>query len=260
MTDIPKTEGLEHTFNSVCAEYDKWRPTYVDELYRDIFDAVKINSESNVLEIGIGTGQATLPILKTGCRLTAVELGDKMAEYARGKFRSFTNFSIINTSFENYESPANSFDLIYSATAFHWIDEKTGYTKVFDMLKNGGVFARFANHPDVYKNGDNAEFAAIYAKYLPSSSAHEFTENDAKETADIALKYGFTDISYKLYDRIRTFTADEYVRLLNTYSDHIAMDENAKHCFHEEIRQTIKNNGGMIKIYDTIDLQLARKQ
>lgn len=56
-------KGLETTFNSVYTEYDRWRPNYVKELYDDIFDVKEINPSSNVLQVGIGTGQATLPIL-----------------------------------------------------------------------------------------------------------------------------------------------------------------------------------------------------
>lgn len=56
------TKCLETTFNSVYSKYDRWRLTYVKELYDDIFDVKEINPSSNVLEVGIGTGQATLPI------------------------------------------------------------------------------------------------------------------------------------------------------------------------------------------------------
>ncbi len=49
--------GLETTFNQVSKEYDKWRPTYVADLYDDIFSAKEITPSSTVLEIGIGTGQ-----------------------------------------------------------------------------------------------------------------------------------------------------------------------------------------------------------
>ncbi len=62
-------KGLETTFNTVYSEYDKWRPTYVTKLYEDIFAYKQINQSSNVLEIGIGTGQATMPILEKGCSL-----------------------------------------------------------------------------------------------------------------------------------------------------------------------------------------------
>lgn len=256
------TKGLETTFNSVYTQYDKWRPTYVKELYDDIFDAIEINSSSKVLEVGIGTGQATLPILETGCSLTAVELGDQLAEFSRNKYKSYEKFNVRNLAFQNFECPSNSFDLIYSATAFHWIPEEIGYPKVFEMLKSGGVFARFANHPNKDKERTNLHkaFENIYAKYMPDSlRGAEYSEEDAKNIADIAEKYGFIDISYKIYHRTRNFTADEYVLLLGTYSDHISMEENKRMKFFDEIRGTINDNGGIITIYDTIDLQLARK-
>lgn len=118
---------LKLKFNEVTAEYDKWRPTYVPELYADIMAYSGIDQASRVLEIGIGTGQATLPILKTNCHLTAVEIGDELAAYTRTKFSRYKNLEIMNMAFENYECPDNSFDMVYSASAFHWIPEEIGY-------------------------------------------------------------------------------------------------------------------------------------
>ena len=68
-------DNLIETFDTAVALYDKMRPGYVDDIYRAIFDYVHIDPSSNVLEVGSGSGQATLPILKTGCNLTAVEYG-----------------------------------------------------------------------------------------------------------------------------------------------------------------------------------------
>lgn len=249
-------KGLETTFNSVYTEYNKWRPTYIKELYDDIFDAKEIDQSSNVLEVGIGTGQATLPILETGCSLTAVELGDRLAEFSKNKFKNYEKFNVKNLAFQDFECQPNSFDLIFSASAFHWIPEDIGYTKVFDMLKSGGVFARFANHPYKDKKRNNIH---IYAKYMPGSLVgDEYNDEKAKNRADIAYKYGFIDISYRLYHRTRTFSADDYTSLLGTYSDHIAIEETARMKFFDEIRKAINDNGGIITIYDTIDLQLAR--
>lgn len=84
-------------------------------------------------------------------------------------------------------------------------------------------------------------------------------DKNPKGISNIASKYRFIDISYRLYHRTRTFTADEYTSLLGTYSDHIAIEETKRMKFFDEIRETINDNGGIITIYDTIDLQLARK-
>ncbi|WP_242971915.1 hypothetical protein [Haloimpatiens massiliensis] len=95
---------------------------------------------------------------------------------------------------------------------------------------------------------------------MPNSlRGDEYSEENAKNIADIASKYGFKDISYRLYNRTRTFTADEYILLLGTYSGHIAIEETIRMKLFDEIREAINDNGGIITIYDTIDLQLARK-
>jgi SAM-dependent methyltransferase len=145
-------KGLETMFNAVASEYDKWRSTYVQALYEDIFAYHPIDPSSNVLEIGIGTGQATGPILETGCTLTAVEIGDQLAEYTRQKYRQYHNFQVIHLPFQDYECPPDSFDLIYSASAFHWIPKETGYPKVYDLLKSGGVFVGDAEDIEMVDN------------------------------------------------------------------------------------------------------------
>ena len=112
---------LRLTFNEVSAEYDNLRPRYVDELFTDIIQFSAIDKTKRALEIGIGTGQATLPFLKTGCDLTAIEIGDKLAQYSRGKFATYEHFKVLNQDFESVSLEDNSYDLIYSASAFHWI-------------------------------------------------------------------------------------------------------------------------------------------
>ena len=70
---------------------------------------------------------------------------------------SIKKFSVITGKFEDTVFEDNTFDLVFSATAFHWVPEKIGYEKVFSMLKNGGAFARFANHP--YRDKENVELS-----------------------------------------------------------------------------------------------------
>lgn len=258
--------SLNWTFNTVADTYEKLRPGYVDELYQAILEYKPINNTSSVVEIGIGGGQATLPILKTGCDLLAVDYGENFCKICREKFKEFTNFSAVSGKFEDIVFNGE-YDLVYSASAFHWIPEEIGYKKVYKMLKDGGVFVRFANHPyrDKGKPALSEEMDRIYAEYYykyhkkEPKTPVEYTEQQAYDRALIAEKYGFTDIQYKLFYRTRTFSAKEYITLLGTYSDHIAIEETIRKEFFSKIEEAINRLGGEITIYDTIDLQLARK-
>ncbi len=264
---MPIIKGLEGTFDTVAPIYEKLRPGYVDELYQTIFNYISINELSNVVEVGIGSGQATLPFLQMGCKFSAVEYGEHFSELCREKFKDYPNFSVITNKFENVDFANEAYNLVFSASAFHWVPEEIGYPKVYAMLKSGGVFARFANHPyrDKYNPALAEEIDKIYGLYYykfydrKQEYPKEYSEEDAQFRADIAVKYGFTDIRYALFFRTRTFSAKEYITLLGTYSDHIVIEETIRTEFFSKIEEVINRYGGKITIYDTIDLQLARK-
>ena len=259
--------GLKWTFDKVAENYDKFRPGYVPELYQMVLQTKPLNADSKALEIGIGAGQATLPFLQTGCELKAVEYGSHLAELCREKFKEYPGFSVVNGKFEDAALEKDAYDLAFSATAFHWIPEAIGYAKVYDILKSGGVFARFANRPFRDKGNPalTEEIDRLYGEYYytfhkkKQQTPKEFTEEEAKKLALIAENYGFTDIRYALFHRTRTFTAKEYTQLMGTYSDHIAMDEPIRMTFFAKIEEAIERHGGVFTVYDTIDLQLARK-
>ncbi len=264
---MPVIPGLGWTFDTVAATYEKLRPGYVDALYQDVFAYCPLDASSRAVEVGIGGGQATRPILETGCAVTAVEPGAQFCNLCREKFAAYPKFSVINGKFEESDFPPESCDLVYSASAFHWVPEEVGYRKVFDILKPGGAFARFANHP--WRDKGNPALATAldeaYAKYYHTyyrsvpRLEDEYTEAQALRRAEIAAKYGFTDIRYMLYRRTRAFSAQEYIMLLGTYSDHIALPEDVRLPFFRAVEAAIEVHGGTIHIYDTIDLQLARK-
>jgi len=75
------------SFNEDAANYDKWRPRYTKEMFEDIIRYSDIGAGKQALEVGIGTGQATEPFLKTGCSVTAVELGKNLADFSKEKFK-----------------------------------------------------------------------------------------------------------------------------------------------------------------------------
>ncbi|SDL61732.1 class I SAM-dependent methyltransferase [Paenibacillus jilunlii] len=250
------------TFNEDVENYDKWRPTYCEELFKDIIAYSHLEQGGKAIEIGIGTGQATRPFLETDCEVAAIELGKDLTEYSKLKFREYKNFTIYNTSFEEFACPDSSIDFIYSATAFHWIPEETGYRKASKLLKNDGTLALFWNRPFVSRENDELHqiIQGIYQKYRPSNT--KLIENDTERynnTSKTIQNYGFRDVVFKLYHLTRQFSSTDYVALLNTYSDHRSLPSPAKERFEDEIREAIIKFGDVLMVYDTIDLYLARK-
>lgn len=105
---------FERTFDNTAVGYERSRPDYPEELYQDIFEYRKIDAKSNVLEIGLGTGKATEPILETGCRLVGIEPGENLADLAKENFKDHSNFLLYMNTLQDYACPPESFDFIYS--------------------------------------------------------------------------------------------------------------------------------------------------
>ena len=252
---------LRETFNIDAGNYDSARPDYPRELYDDILRYAGLSDGASVLEIGIGTGQATLPFLERGDRVTAVELGDRLAEYCARKFAGYGNFRVLNGDFIEAALPDQRYDLIYSATAFHWIPKEAGYARVRSLLGPSGALALFWNHPYVRNEADESNRAsmAVYQKYRPDDKVPgPFDESRCEAWTRELAAYGFADIESRLYHRVRTLTSGEYINLIRTYSDHNALPEPVRTAFEADMRRAIDAVGGTIHIYDTIDLYLAR--
>ena len=261
---------LRLTFNEDASNYDKFRPTYIDEMYKDVIGFSSLNSSKSALEIGIGTGQATLPFLKTGCKVTAIELGDKLAQFSREKFVEFKKFEVINQDFESVQLDENVYDLVYSATAFHWIPQEIGLPKVYKLLNSGGVFAWISIHPTPAQEHIHVheKLQKVYNRHsqffgnepVPSPQIRQQqAENKRKDRFNALKQYGFVDVNTKLYFGTRTFNAKDYTALINTYSDHRAMPDDIRIPFLNEIANIIDSYGGKFTLSDTIILGMGRK-
>ena len=246
-------------FEQIPEEFDKWRPRYCDELFNDLIHYANLTPNSKVLEVGPGTGQATDPILNTGCNFTAIELGEVFSHILKEKYQSYPNFKVLNADFETYPFPDNHFDLVYSAAAFQWIPEQIGYPKAYSILKSGGTFTMFMMRADVWPGGGYtdeplfSEIQEVYKKYFKPECEYKCKlDYDARE------KYGFNHLERRKYLKTRTYNADDYVSLISTHADHITLKEPNKTYFYEGVRQVILNHGNSITLYDRITLYLAK--
>ena len=243
-------------FDTIPEKFDKWRPRYCDEAFADIIEYSQLNSGKSALEIGPGTGQATEPILKTGCDYFAVELGENLAEYTGNKFRAYDNFHIVNADFEMYDFGPRKFDLVYSAATIQWIPEKIGFSKTFDLLKSGGTFAMMLTKSD-YQAPNEALYNAIqevYSQYFRPETVYS-----QKLVYSNVVNYGFINLERREYFSKREFNADDYVSYLGTHCDHIVLKEPYQSKFYAGIRNAVLKAGNKIVLNDTIVLYLARK-
>lgn len=246
-------------FDTIPDQFDRYRPRYCDELFSSLIAYAGIGPEKKVLELGPGTGQATEPVLRTGCDYLAIELGGNLTETMTRKYGGFPNFSIVNDDFITHDFGAAQFDMIYSAATIQWIPEEIAFAKTFSLLKPGGTLAMMITRSD-YRTPNESLYQRIqqvYAKdFRPET---EYKDMHPPFDYAHAVDYGFVDFEKREFAGQRVFTADEYAAFSGTHCDHLVIPEPYKTRFFEGLKQAVKENGNRIVFQDTYALYLARK-
>src|SRR4051812_33132425 len=95
---IPDELKNKGTFNKVAVLYNKAHPTYPDALFERLLQITVLPPKAKLIEIGLGTGQATKPLADKGYEITAIELGKDLADVARHELRHYPNVTVITSS------------------------------------------------------------------------------------------------------------------------------------------------------------------
>jgi SAM-dependent methyltransferase len=227
MTPAPDGSSLRAIFDEAAEVYDQARPGYPAALFDDLAGLADIGPGRRVLEIGCGTGQASVPLAARGCDLVCVELGPSMAAVARRNLARFPNARVVTAAFEDWPLPAEPFDLVLSATAFHWLDPAVRVVKSADALRPGGALATITTY---HVAGGTAAFfdevQACYERWDPATPPN-FRQPAAStiplDSEEVDRSGRFGPAQFRRYEWDRAYSTASYLDLLRTYSNHRAL-------------------------------------
>jgi len=253
---------LRATFDEDVELYDGARPGYPPELFDDLSRLARIGPGSRVLEIGPGTGQATVPLAERGCAIVAVELGAGMAAVAHRKLSRFPAVTVVTSAFEDWPLPAEPFDTVLSATAFHWIDPQVRMAKIAGALRPGGALALITTHH--VAGGDDGFFDEVQTCYerwdqaTPPGLRLPTSDDIPADSEELNASGRFGPVNLRRYERDITYSTSEYVDLLLTYSGHRALAQEARTGLLDCIARLIDSGyGGSITKRYLIELQVT---
>lgn len=260
--------SLRQTFDQEAELYDKARPGYPEALFDDVVALSGIPQEGRILEIGCGTGQATVPMARRGYHLLCIELGANLAAVARRNVRVYPHVQVQTSAFEDWPIEEGAFDLALSATAFHWIDPAISYQKTAQALKPAGAIA-LCWHEHVQSEasaGFFEEVQQIYRplvpeqeeKYGPLLWPHEVAEPVKAEIEQTGL---FGEVTVRRYCWDVTYDVASYLCLLDTYSNHRILEKPRHDRLFHEIADliTTRYHGHITKGYMAILYVAHRK-
>jgi SAM-dependent methyltransferase len=244
-----RRERLRSTFDEAAELYDRSRPGYPPGLFDDLAELAGIGPGARVLEIGPGTGQATVSLAERGCRVVAVELGPDLAAVARRNLARFPAVEVVTAAFEDWPLPTEPFDVVLAATAFHWIDPAVRVAKAADALRPGGALATIATHH--IAGGDASFFVQAQDCYErwdpetpPGGSPLPAATDIPGSSEELDRSHRFGPATFRRYEWERSYTATSYVEVLLTYSGHRALDPTAQANLLDCIAQLIEDGYG----------------
>ena len=235
---------LRQTFDQAADLYQRARPEYPPELFDHLIAVTGLAPGDRLLEMGCATGKATLPLARRGFRITCIELGANLAAAARRNLAGL-DVDVTEGRFEDWRPPAGvRFDLVFAATAWHWIDPATGYHAAWRALRPGGHLA-FWSATHVFPEGGDPFFAEIQAVYdeinepLPPGAIYRRPGELADESAAIEASGLFDVTDIRHFDWEQIYDAQGYIDLLDTFSGHIEMADWQRDRLYGEIRRRL---------------------
>jgi SAM-dependent methyltransferase len=272
------------SFNSDAASYENARPDYPEAVFDDLIELAGIPAGGTILEVGTGTGKATLPLARRGFVILGIELGDQMAAIARKKLAPYSKARVEVVAFEDWSLPSGvSFDLVFAASAWHWIDPNIGYRKAAEALRDGGSLALLwssqrrtggASSTDNESNAGQVDpdpfveaMREISGRLMPqveppweNRTRHDgqwrYTRADAPEASGY-----FSTPQVRTYTWATTYDADAYLRLLDSYSSYRILERDLHTRFFSAVRDLIENRfGGEVTRQWRAELYVAKRR
>ncbi|HEY6740151.1 MAG TPA: methyltransferase domain-containing protein [Actinopolymorphaceae bacterium] len=256
---------LRGTFDRAASVYHSARPDYPPELFDDLVEITGVRPPARLLEVGCGTGKATIPLARAGFRITALELGKALAAEARRNLAAFRDVEVVTTSFEDWQADTRP-ELIYAATSWHWVDPSVKYDRAADLLVPGGHLAVWsAGH--AFPEGFDPFFAEIQRTYVAigESRPGEWPPSRPDEQPGLEGEFEasgrFEAVGVRRYLWSHTYTAEQYIALLETFSGHIAMAPRKRERLYGEIRRLVaRRPHGTIERHWSVVMTVGRRR
>lgn len=226
---------LRSIFDEDPKLYDHARPGYPDALLTDLAALTRIGPGTRLLEIGPGTGQATMALARLGAQVVAVELGKGLASTLRHKVaaaKAGLDVEVVVSSFEDWRLPETSFDVVAAFTAWHWLDPEVRTPKAAAALRPGATLATvttthvaggtepfFVDVQSCYERWDPATPPGL----RPTPAEEVPPAHDEVDDSDL-----FEPAHRRRYSHDITYTTCGYLDVLRTYSGHRALPRAAQ--------------------------------
>ena len=258
----PREQRL--VFGEVAETYDRVRPGYPERLVDDVLAFAGLDAHDRVLEVGCGTGKATVQFATRGFPMVCVEPNERMAAVARRNCERFSQVDIHTSSFEEFAVEPGAFPLLISAQAWHWVSPEVRLRKAHRALTPDGSLAVFWNTVGWADEEMRAAVDGLYERVAPDLIARRpgfpGTRSSRLVSVDeLDASPLFASLTPREYAWSETYSTSRYIELLTTHSDHRMLPPDVFGELSSELTGLIEERGGALRIDYLARLHLARR-
>jgi SAM-dependent methyltransferase len=236
-------------FGKAAAAYAAARPDYPERVYDILRDRCQLGPTSRVLEIGAGSGQATKRLVEAGARVVAIEPNEALAEQLSERLKMAEGLEVVVSTFEDVTLAPSSFDLVVSATAFHWLDPEQALPKIAPILKPAGWLALWWNvfgdpdRPDPFHDATEPLLRDLAPSPSEGAGGLPYALDTAARTSELE-RHGFQDVEHEAERWTLRLDATQTRRLYETYSNIARLPDPQKEMILDEIQQIANDEFG----------------
>jgi SAM-dependent methyltransferase len=251
-------------FGTVAERYDRVRPSYPSALVDEV---IALAGGGRALDVGAGTGKATLMFAQRGVAVHGVEPSAEMAAIARRRCADFPDVTIAESDFEDWDGDRHAYALVFSAQAWHWVSPELKYVRAREALSDDGLLAAFWNRPDWRRCPERDDLAAAYERAAPDFGSDPGPMHPGSEIApdrwedwdaEIAAAAGLQHPEVRFYQWSAEYTAQRYAELIATTHDHILLADETRDALLAAVSDVIERHGGTLSLPLVTKLCLAR--
>jgi SAM-dependent methyltransferase len=258
LLDAPPS-GLR--FGTDAQAYDDVRLEYPDEIVSA--GLAYAGHPSAAVEVGAGTGKASQAFAVPEMDLTCLEPDPAMATVLRRRFADRPHVTVVESTFEQWTPPTGGVPLLYFALSWHWADPASRTRRAHDALAPGGALALLDHQHTVADPHLENAIHAVYDETAPQLRPGSMSISGsvvAERSAELADSGYFTGIETATVSYDHPYPTQRYLRLLGTFSSHLAVAPARRRRLHARIGEAIDAAGGVVVVRLVTTLVLARRR
>jgi SAM-dependent methyltransferase len=240
-------------FGRDAITYEDVRPSYPEAAVDHVSSLVDAR---RAVEVGAGTGKATVGMAREGLHITCLEPSGQMAAILEAK--RLPGVEVVVSTFEEWQGESESVDLVFAAQSWHWVDPATGFSHASSMLRPGGAIALMWNIP-LDRYGRHQEAYARHAPQLLTESDERIERRDAHDWRPDMESAGFVETDRFTHRWSEELAAERYRALYSTYSDHMMLDEPSRSSLLDGLAADVLSWGGTALVEYRTEVFTGRK-